>query len=128
MAKHKTIAEQKAILRCGNKTDAEIRKLSDFPLTDDEVALIKATYDAWDGLECLVRRSFDGGFALLANTNPEQQDKVIEAMYLMEQDAVFGSYINDREGFERDLASGEYQPSGGWTFGAGDVELLEDAT
>ena len=117
----------KAILHCANKTDDEIRAQCDGTISAAELQLVKAAYDAWDGMECLVTPHPDGhGYIYGGRTNEAQADKEKNAIYLMEQDDMFGTYINKLEEFDEDWEAGDYIADGSWFFSEKEVELLEE--
>lgn len=123
------IKRYKAILHCGGKTDEQLRERFGMPPSDEELALFRATMEAFDGMEChVVDAGFnDGSYAYDGRRNEAQADKEKEAVYLMEQDAMFGSYIYRRDEFEQDWQAGKYMCHGMWTFPADEVEILEEA-
>lgn len=120
----------KAVLHTGGKTDEQIKVFCGMSVSQEEIDLMRKTYDAFDGLECFVTDSpfNDGGYSYLGRATKEQADKEKEAVYLMEQDALFGSYVDERDNFDRDWDAGNYDFQGVWTFLKEDVEILaEDA-
>ena len=64
----------------------------------------------------------DGKYLLLALKDKEK-DK--ELHYMMEQDSMFGLYIDDREQFDKDWDSNDYEPDGCHYLEAENVEILE---
>ena len=121
----------KAILHTAGKTDAQIRKESTFPIDKDEISIIRATYDAWDGVECMVIRgdyyhkkdeyAYAGP---LPTSTDENREKIKEAFYRMEQDPFFGMYFNQRAEFDRDFDAGDYNPDAQIVFNEADVEVI----
>lgn len=57
--------------------------------------------------------------------NDKDDEKFKEFIYLMEQDDLFGSYINDREQFEDDWKNGDYEPVAALHFDKSDFEVIE---
>ena len=115
----------KAILRTGNKTDEQLRaKLSGKPLAGELEWALKS-YDAWNELECVVRLDADGEYALY-DVAEGGMPQYKEAMYIMEQHPMFGTYRDDRVGFDRDWAANEYYPDSSVVFGADEVEIIEE--
>ena len=113
----------KAILHTKGKTDEQILKDGGMVRVDD-VEMIRAYMDAWDGAEVYVRPCFDGNGYVVVGWPAEADAKVKEAFYLMEQDAVFGTYIDDREEFDHGWSKGEYEPDGCVSFDEDDVEII----
>lgn len=77
-----------------------------------------ADYPLWkkitaymDGEQALVMKSSlgDGNYVFLGLKDKEK-DK--ELHYMMEQDGMMGTYLDDREEFDKDWESGEYSPDG----------------
>ncbi len=113
----------KAILHTKGKTDEQILKDGGMVRVDD-VEMIRAYMDAWDGAEVYVRPCFDGNGYVVVGWPAEADAKVKEAFYLMEQDPVFGTYIDDREEFDHVWSKGEYEPDGCVSFDEDDVEII----
>jgi len=77
-----------------------------------------------DGETALVIESSSGsGEYVFLALKDEKKNK--ELIYMMEQDRMFGCYIDDREGFDEDWDSGEYEPAGCHYLAPENVELLE---
>ena len=90
-----------------------------------ERKIIQAYMEAWDGVRVTVSTSSTTpGEYSVVGWPPEEEEKAREAIYLMEQDPMFGQYINDREGFEADWKSGEWCPSGSIIFPPEMVEII----
>lgn len=118
----------KAILHTGGKTDEQILKGGGMVRVDD-IEMIRAYMDAWDGVEVFVRPSCDGdGYAMVGwdESDVEINARVKEAIYLMEQDPVFGAYFDEREQFDHDWREGKYEPAGSISFDDADVEIFEE--
>ena len=79
-------------------------------LMDGEVALV-------------IKSSMDNGQYVFLGLKDEGKDK--ELHYMIEQDSMIGVYVDDREGFDRDWDSGEYEPDGCIYLNPENVELLE---
>ena len=100
---------KKAILHTGGKTDEQILKGGGMVRVDD-IEMIRAYMDAWDGVEVFVMPSCDGdGYAMVGwdESDVEINARVKEAIYLMEQDPVFGAYFDEREQFDHDWREGK---------------------
>lgn len=118
----------KAILHTKGKTDEQILKDGGM-VSKDDIEVIRAYMDAWDGVEVLVRPCFDGdGYVMVGwdESDVEINAKVKEAVYLMEQDPVFGTYIDSREEFDHDWREAKYEPDGCISFDEQDVEIFEE--
>ena len=77
-----------------------------------------ADYQLWqditeymDGETAFVVESSAGdGMYVLLGLKDKEKDR--ELHYMFEQDSRFGAYIDDREGFDADWDSGDYEPDG----------------
>ncbi len=119
----------RAKLHTGGKTDEQIKaQFSPSVPTQAEMDLARATYEAWDGLECLVMKNAFGEaeYSFCGAATEAGLPQAKEAVYLMEQDAMFGTYIDQREEFDRDYDSFNYFPSGSFVFRSDEVEILEE--
>lgn len=117
----------RAILHTTGKTSKQILKDFDGPKPSDEVVqhIIKA-YDIIDGLEVAVTDTFvDNGYSLVEHYKKDNE-KFKEFIYLLEQDPFVGTYVNDREQFDKDWNSGEYEPPAALHFDNDDVEIIEE--
>ena len=111
----------RAILRTGNKTIEQIVRYSiedpqQMEIGEDEAKIVKSYLDAFDG--CRVFLSDDGPHHFLEGWDGDFYNvaKIKEALYLMNQIPMLGLYIDDREGFERDWAEGEFACDAGISF------------
>ena len=75
----------------------------------------------WGGIEIIVRFR-ENEFCLFA-WEKEEDKKVREAFYKIEQDPMFGVYINDRKGFLEAWNMGEYEPAGSIVFKENELEI-----
>lgn len=91
--------------------------------TEEDIKTIMDYMKAWDGVHVTVTALVAGEYSMVG-WPPEEEEKIKEAIYLMEQDPAFGSYINDRERFETEWAAGEWEPSGSIIFSPEMVEIL----
>lgn len=118
-----------AVLHTGGKTDEQIRgDFGNHNPSQKEIDLAKAQAEAWDGHRCIlmVAEFYGPGiFAYCGPMTPEDDEQGKNAVYLMEQDSMFGQYIDDRARFDRDYDSGDYSPAGSITFHKDDVEIIE---
>ena len=75
----------------------------------------------WGGIEIIVR--FRENEFCLVSWEKEWDKKVREAFYKMEQEPMFGVYINDRKGFLEAWNMGEYEPAGSIVFKENELEI-----
>lgn len=101
-----------------DEKDAEEKKYS-----EEELKIITDYMQAWDGVRVTVSALMPGEFSVVG-WPPEEDEKVKNAIYLMEQDLVFGMYVDDRERFDADWAAGEWEPSGSIVFSPAMVEII----
>lgn len=81
-----------AILHTENHLDKGDKIINDF-------------YKLLDGVKCVVAENiFASVFSIIGSDDPKYK----EAIYLLEQDKMSGSYINERERFDKDWDAGEY--------------------
>jgi hypothetical protein len=117
----------KAKLHTAGKTPEQILKCYDGLTPSDEVVqgIIKA-YNLIDGLEILVSNSFYGkDIYTLFLWNKADDEKFKEFSYLLEQDPYMGTYVNEREQFEKDWDSEQYEAPGSLSFQKEDVEIIQ---
>lgn len=112
----------RAILKTGGKTLEQIagdsiRDPQQIYLSVEDAQIVKNYLDAWDGVYVFLN---DDGFLMGWDGDFYNVAKAKEALYLMNQDPVFGLYVDDREGFEKDWAEGEFQPDAGIMFSPDD--------
>jgi hypothetical protein len=118
----------RAKLHTAGKTPEQILRSYGEPLPSEEVVqgIIKA-YNLIDGLEVVVSNSFYGKDTYtLIIWNKSDDDKFREFIYLLEQDPFCGTYVNEREKFEKDWDSEEYEPPGSLSLQASDIEIIEE--
>lgn len=101
-----------------DEKDAKEKKLS-----EEELKVITDYMAAWDGVKVTVSALVLGEFSVVG-WPPEEEEKVKNAIYRMEQDRVFGMYIDDPEGFAKDWEAGTWEPSGSIVFPPDMVEIL----
>ena len=92
-------------------------------LSEEEKKIITDYMRAWDGIQVTVSNLLPEEFSVVG-WPPEEEEKVKNAIYMMEQDPMFGNYVDDRERFEADWAAGEWLPSGSILFSPAMVEIL----
>lgn len=110
-----------AVLHSGENTPEKIRSESDFPLSAEDVENIQKFNRAIEGIKAIVI-PFGEEYHIAACSEIE---KIKEACYIMEQDSLFGAYINQREEFEKDWESGNYDVS--MAFSKDQVEIIAEA-
>jgi hypothetical protein len=117
----------KARLHTAGKTPEQLLKGYDGSTPSDEVVqgIIKA-FNLIDGLEVLVSNSFYGkDIYTLFLWNEADDDKFKKFSYLLEQDPFMGTYVDEREQFEKDWYSDKYEPPGSLSFQTSDIEIIE---
>jgi hypothetical protein len=117
----------KVRLHTAGKTSEQILKTYEGLKPSDEVVqgIIKA-FNLIDGLGVVVSNSFYGKDTYtLIIWNKSDDDKFKEFSYLLEQDPFCGTYVNDREQFEKDWDSEQYEPPGSLSFLTSDIEIME---
>lgn len=119
----------KAILHTAGKTDEQILKQGGI-ISPNEISTFRKILEAWDGVEVYVNRAAHSRkeYTLMGwdEKDHDINNQVKEALFLMEQDPIVGTYVDNREQFERDWNEREYTPSMSITFAEEDVEILEE--
>lgn len=121
----------KAILRTGNRTAEYLMERSkqdpqQMDLSLEEAKTVKAYLDAFDGCEVVLSDDGPHHFLIGWVGDADNTEKVKEALYLMQQDPMFGTYIDVREEFEHDWDEGEFQTDAGISFREDEFEILEE--
>lgn len=114
--------------KTANKTVDEVKASYGPPIPPQEILeKITEAYRALDGCEVTggAVKSFPKSYSVYG-WNKEDDSKFKEFIYLQEQDELFGSYINDREQFETDWDSKEYEPPASMHFDKSDFEVIEE--
>lgn len=112
----------KGILHTADFTE-EMAKAEDQNYSEEEIKIITDYMQAWDGAHVTLRNLLPEEYSVVG-WPPEEDEKVKKAIYLMEQDPVFGMYVDDRERFDADWAAGEWEPSGSIVFSPAMVEII----
>lgn len=121
-----------AKLKTGGKTPEQILAIYEGPNQvgpkpdEKEVKAWIKVFNELDGAEVLVIESLTGEDYCLASWNPDYEEKIMEFVYLAEQDPYFGTYVDEREEFINDWKTGEYEPTGSLVFAKKDVEIIEE--
>lgn len=121
----------RVLLHTAKRTDEQIMKWGG--LTDPkDIPKARKLLEAWDGIEVIVSEPpIDEQIQQYALIGWDEKDceidgRVRDAIYLMEQDPMFGSYIDERERFELDWNEKRYEAPGSIIFEPEDVEILEE--
>lgn len=118
-----------AKLQTAGKTAEQIRASYDGPKPNDkEIEYWIKAFNELDGIEIVVLKSFTGEDWCLAAWDEKDEEKIMEFVYLAEQDPYFGSYVDERDEFLKDWKSGEYEPPGSLVFANADVQVIEELT
>ena len=112
---------QRAILHTAGKYTQE--DLSEYSEEDKKV--IEGYMAAWDGVHVTVSNFVQGEYSVVG-WPPEEDEKAKNAIYMMEQDPTFGTYVDDREGFDAAWSAGTWEPIGSIVFPPEMVEILGD--
>lgn len=112
----------KGILHTADFTE-EMAKAEDQNYSDEEIKIITNYMQAWDGAHVTLSNLLPEEYSVVG-WSPEEDEKVKNAIYLMEQDPVFGMYVDDRERFDADWAAGTWEPSGSIVFSPAMVEII----
>lgn len=123
---------QPKVIRCrlhtGGKTIQEIReRYAGQGMTYRDFESIQRAYEEFDGLVVLLSLwDYDNHEAYhLHNWNPEDDERMMMAIYHSEQVHPFPRYKNALEQFKEDWAEGTYDPSATLCFQPDDVEEIE---
>ena len=95
------------ILHTSGKTADQIHAESP-ELSDPEIQIVLKMNALMDGQKAIVMPNPKNTEYWLAGMEDKKVDK--EVSYLMEQDPLFGCFINQREEFDRAYDSGDYAP------------------
>lgn len=112
----------KGILHTADFTE-EMAKAEEQNYSEEEIKIITDYMQAWDGAHVTLSNLLPEEYSVVG-WPPEEDEKVKNAIYLMEQDPVFGMYVDDRERFDADWAAGEWEPSGSIIFSPAMVEII----
>lgn len=110
-----------------NLTLAAIKKWysTDVP-TDEQLQAFLEAYQALHGVECAgIQFSLKEGNWTIAGWEEKDADKFRDWIYQIEQDDMFGQYIDDYECFLKDWEAGEYEPMASWSIIPELIEKLE---
>lgn len=120
-----------AILHTANRTEESIRQQAKKEnwigsLKDKDIQNIISCGKYFDGCQVGVRKHLSGGEKyILGGWREEDDSKIKEAFWYMEQDDYFGAYCEDeRAEFDEAWSKGEYEPGGSVSFEMGEVEII----
>lgn len=118
----------KAKLHTGGKTREQIIKMFEIgpAPTEEEIKDTTEFYNRLEGAVAYVADGLMNSDYSLIGWPDEENKRMKEAIYLAEQDPMFGCYINSREEFDKDWDAGEYEPFGVLTFDKSEVEIVEE--
>lgn len=117
-----------AKLQTGGKTVEQIRdELKGQGFTWNQFKHMKESYDLFDGLELYLSLwAYDGHSAWhLYNWKPEDDERVMNAIYHAEQFNPFPAYLKDYEKFVADWKAETYDPGCVFTLPLDAAEVLE---
>ncbi|MGM7634188.1 hypothetical protein [Bacillus sp. Hm123] len=116
----------KGKLKTGDKTPEQVRNEFDgWDPSDQEIQSWIKAYNLVDGIEVVVMESWLHEGYILAGWDDDVDEKVREYVYLVEQDPVFGAYVDEREEFINDWKNERYESAGSLVFKPEDVEIIE---
>ena len=117
----------KAKLHTGGKTREQIvdKFQAGVVPSEKEISESIAYYNLLDGATVIVTDHFKSEGYILVHWPEEEHSRMKEAIYLLEQDALFGMYIDQRDEFDADWDAGDYSPDGTICFDAAEVEIIE---
>ena len=114
----------KGILHTAEYTE-EMARAEDQNYSEEEIQIITEYMQAWDGVRVTLSNFVEGEYSVVG-WPPEEEEKVKNAIYLMEQDRMFGQYVDDPERFVADWEAGNWEPSGSIVFSPAMVEIIEE--
>lgn len=114
----------KAILKTADKTEKQIKGMFNGDISEQEIKDWIRVYNIIDGIEVVVMKSFvsEKGFIPISW---EDDKKMTEYFYQVEQDPMIGTYVDAREEFMEDWNNQEYEPSVTLVFQDEDIEIIE---
>lgn len=116
-----------AKLRTSGKTPEQIKNSFDgLEPSEEEIQSWIEVYDLVDGLEVVVMKSWAGSGYCIVGWQDEDDENFREFVYMVEQDDMYGTYVNEREEFLKDWNSEEYSPNHSLVFQNEDVEIIEE--
>ena len=110
--------------------EAKLKTLNMF----NDISTDDPDYPLWEKISAymdgeiayVIESSLEDGTYVFLGLKDKEKDK--EVHYMMEQDSSMGVYIDDREEFDKDWDSGNYEPDGSYYLNPENVELLEGST
>ena len=122
----------KAILKTAGKTPEDIKQMYVGSVgpepSEEEIQGYIDVYNKLDGIEVVVYDRSNTGVADygLYVWQKEDDERIKELFYQAEQDPYFGTYVNERDEFIKDWEAEEYEFGPSPTFGADDLEIIEE--
>lgn len=117
----------KAKLHTSGKTPEQIKNFFDgLEPSEEEIQKWIEVYDLVNGLEVVVMKSWAGSGYSIVGWQDEDDENFKEFVYMVEQDDMYGTYVNEREEFLKDWDSEEYSPNHSLVFQDEDVEIIEE--
>lgn len=122
----------KAKFKTAKKTLEQLKgEYTDSLPSDKELLALLEAFRNLDGVEVVVYERHSIGadnYGVFAwdEGNELVDAKIRDFFYQIEQDDLFGQYIDDREEFLSDWKSGEYSPVGSLAFEKYDIEIIEE--
>ena len=113
--------------KTAGKTLEDVKAIyEDYHPSTEVLEQMVAAYRALDGTEVIgaVWEYSPNGYSLYG-WNDEDDEKFKEFIYLIEQDELFGSYLDCREEFDADWKNGEYESQAALHFDKSDFEVIE---
>lgn len=97
-------------------------------LSDEEVAMFQRAYTALAAVRLAVTPdSMSPGDYSLVSWHEDDDAKMADAIYIFEQDVFLGGYYTDREKFNAEWQSGQYEPPGAMSLPGDLLEILGPA-
>ena len=93
-------------------------------LSQAEKNCMQKAFEALDGKNGYAMPAFDGNGYVFGGCKDDNDAK--EFLWFMEQDPMFGQYVDDREGFDRDWENGDYSTDGSISILNGYVEIVRE--
>ncbi len=87
--------------------------------------LYEEAMDIVRGIEMDFASADNGKTFCIANYKDEDREKIKKFFYTMEQDEMFGTYINEWDRFNEDWDADKYEPEGCIVFSRQDIKNLE---
>lgn len=117
----------RAKLHTAGKTPEQIKDFFDgLEPSKEEIQNWIEVYDLVNGIEVVVMKSWAGSGYCIVGWHDDDDENFREFVYMVEQDDVYGNYVNEREEFIKDWDSEEYSSNLSLLFQGEDVEIIEE--